>query len=518
MQRSIQEQIEDFNKEVHAFEKERQFALDATISIIQSLDLKGLKKYTDHLHANLNGIVEATSLEELELYKNSFNEVLDSLVIDRDVLQIFPCLLHFRNVIDLSNASFEADHKQDEKSQDIKRNSRLEWIRIGLTEFLKNAEELRLGLEERLYALTKTNAAQNEIENVKSAIIKVKRLEDEMKEMPKLAQEMLLAENRMDFDNKRRVLAERLRNIQSLGGASESGKDLQNHFINIGRRHVEALCEARSSYLPGASSVPRKAIDFGWIVLGAAVTLVGAVLVAPVAVVVLGVASMAYGAVDLSKELAEPISEHNMPKLGKRKIDKPPQTGKEKAKSIFKKALPVVLSGLALAAGITSFLVPPITIAMAVIGLCLALAGGIMLGVNWYQEKKKSKQMMAKHAAIQNKYMKPSRRGGRKKPAISPEEKEEKTEDKEMTQTLVQPTSSEAKIDLFLLGHQLDETISPEEKERLRQRKMTEEETPSASEKKTPGPEPVKESAAEKASEKKSDEDKPDDEGFHLHH
>src|SRR5689334_4858583 len=115
MQKSLQQQVLDFNREVHAFEDEREKDLHAAIDIIQSLDPHGLENYTNHLRANLNGIMHAKSQEELELYRDSFNDVLDSLVIDEDVLGIYDCLIHFRQVIDLTHASFEADEHQDDE-------------------------------------------------------------------------------------------------------------------------------------------------------------------------------------------------------------------------------------------------------------------------------------------------------------------------------------------------------------------------------------------------------------------
>src|SRR5262249_18137534 len=157
----------------------------------------------------------------------------------------------------------------------------------------------------------------------KSALEKINHAEEEMLKARPLAEDMLNAETREDYDKKRRILADKLREIQRLGGARQGGMDLQNHFIRIGRGHVDALCEARASYLPGPSGSARKAVDFGWIVAGTALTAVGAALAAPIALLAVGVAGITYGAIDLAKELAEPVATHGMPKLGKREDEVP---------------------------------------------------------------------------------------------------------------------------------------------------------------------------------------------------
>lgn len=470
MQRSLQQQVLNFNAEVHAFEDERRNDLDATIDIIQSLDPKGLKTYSNHLRENLNGIVKAKSIEELDLYRDSFNDVLNSLVMDDDVLGIYDCLIHYRQVIDLSNASFETDLKQDDEIKELRINTRLKWVDLGIEEFNKNAEELTAGLILRLEKKIKEEASQDEIDRLESGLKKINIIKEEIRKARQLAEEMLKAKNREEFDTIRLMLAEKLRYIQKIGGAKQSGKDLQNLFIRIGKRHADALYEARASYLPGPTSIKRKAVDFLWITAGAALTVVGVVLSAPVAVLAIGLAGAFYGTIDLAKEIAEPVTEHTMPKLGKREIVKPPPSNWERAKRIGIKALPIVVSVLALAAGIAALAFPPLAIPMAGIGLGLALIGGMMLGYKLYKETQKIKKIVRHHASIQNKYAMPVKKLAQKKAKPAPEAKVTEEEGKNLTKTLVRAKNSEAKIDLFLLGHKLNETVSSEEIQLLGQR------------------------------------------------
>jgi hypothetical protein len=509
MSTSLRQQILDFNREVHAFEGERKRDLEAAIDIIQSLDTKGLASYANHLRDNLAGIMKAKSQEELDLYYGSFNDVLDSLVIDEDVLGIYDCLLHFRHVIDLTSARYDEDQKHDDEIRAFTFNTRLKWIDIGLKEFFDSVNELAAGLERRLKLLIEEEASEAAINRVESGLKKLALIKKEMRKARLLAEEMLKAKNRQELEEKRLILAKHMRNIQELGGARQGGKDLQNLFTRIGRRHVDALYEARSSYLPEPVSTKRKAVDFAWIAVGATLTAVGVAMTAPVAVIALGIAGIAYGTIDLAKEITEPVAKHAMPKLGKREPVRLRQpTRLERAKSIGKKALPIVLSALALGAGIAALAFPPAAIPLAAVGLGLALVGGIMFGMKLYNERQEAKRIASQHAMIQNKYAVPVDKS-MKKPAPEPQEELTEEASKKLTKTVVSAKSSEAKIDMFLLGHHFDQPLSENELGLLRERQSPSEEVLSVSK----GVEPPQQESREK-SEMKKKNNKPEDEHF----
>jgi hypothetical protein len=471
MQHSFKQEILSFNEQMHAFEDERRQDIEAIIGIIQSLNPSALEKYANHLRANLNGILKAASLEELELYQNSFNEVLHTLMIDEDVLGIYPCILHFQQVLDLSQANLERDQVQDE----FIINMRMKWVDIGLKEFQKNIDELKLELKNRINYLVEKTIAHKKITELESALKKIEQIEKEMYATHQLTKEMIFIKDRGDFDSKRKIFADRLLFIKKLGWAEQGGKDLQNHFINVGQRHAGALYEARAAYLPGPTKSLRKAVDFGWIVLGAVLIVVGVVLSAPIVVLALGFAGLGYGVIDLAKEVTEPIATHNMPKLGKREIIKPEQpklSSKEKIKRALKKALPIFISALALTTGILAFAFPPLGIPMAIIGLSLALIGVTLFGKSWYNEKQQSKKIATKHADIQNQF---------NSLFIKEQEKdaeaEKETEYKNLTNTYARAINSEAKIDLFLLKHKQNESLSREELSKLEPHQIQENET-----------------------------------------
>lgn len=178
--------------------------------------------------------------------------------------------------------------------------------------------------------------------------------------------------------------------------------------------NLNNLETVRISYLENLSSYASHAKNFGWILLGAALIVVGFV-VPPVAIVLvsLGVAGLAYGIVDFAKEASTQYMENRLPKLGKKPATDT-ITGKNHSKKSQNKVFKIaaltassigLLSGFAAAIivipALAALFPPALPIVLGVIGLTAATLAAGVYAHQVYREYKKFQTVKIEQQAIQ---------------------------------------------------------------------------------------------------------------------
>jgi hypothetical protein len=448
---SRKDKILAYNRAVHEYEDKKYKDLSSEIDILQSLDPVAVKDHADNLRANLQGVMQARTQDELAMYKQSFESTLGELIIHEDVLEIFKSITSLRLVIDLAHTSFEDDLKTEKNIRDFRRNTRLNYIDLILEQFYANAVDLQKVMVAKQAELRASMNSADELASLEYGIKKIATLMQAFQLAREHAKNMLDADTLDQFNQMKQLLVDQLSTIREAGGAKEGGKELQNKVAGICQTHLDHLCAARASYLPGDDESLPRLINFGWIGVGAAIVVVAAIFTAPVAALVLGIAGIVYGAIDLIKHASHPIAKQVMPTLGKRHIEKPEMTTREKAASFAKKALPIVVSILALAGAAAVLAFPVAGIPLAVVGAVLAIATGAIYARKVYKAYQARQTALAQHKITQANFI-----ATKDRVAFQQVGKLSKVE---VSIRSIAPHSTDAKMKIFLQSHK--EAVKP---------------------------------------------------------
>ena len=178
--------------------------------------------------------------------------------------------------------------------------------------------------------------------------------------------------------------------------------------------NLNNLQTVRTSYLENLSNYASHAKNFGWILLGAALIVVGFV-VPPVAIVLfsLGIAGLAYGIVDFAKEASTQYMENRFPKLGKQPASNT-TTNKnysKKTQNNVSKIAAITASGIGLSSGFAAAIIvipalaalfpPALPIVLGVIGLIAATVAAGVYTRQIYREYQKFQTLKIEQQAMQ---------------------------------------------------------------------------------------------------------------------
>lgn len=195
-------------------------------------------------------------------------------------------------------------------------------------------------------------------------------------------------------------------------------------LINLCEKNANILADVRSNYLEKISGHASIAKNAGWMVLGAALIVVG-IVIPPIEIVAIsiGMIGLGYGVIDYAKEAATSYMENRFPKLGKRQsstVTEPirklttPTPNTETPKNSYKKTFKVaglITSSIGLISGFAGLLVvlpglaalfpPALPFVLAGIGLAAAIGAGAIYAHKLYSERKALKVAQAQQQQIE---------------------------------------------------------------------------------------------------------------------
>lgn len=406
---SLNQQIELFNREVHAFEDQQQAAITNLwekinkdyIDTHQLSDLRAerLKNGFAQAMANLAGMMQAKTLYEADLYRQSYIKALELVKTPR------------RRFIMLQSMSLGLAHD----SNDVKP---------------------KLAVVEKELLNLKSLYGKEENSSFESA-------HTELKEMSQLKDPALFAQKKKVFLEHLADIHERVHQRTSTEKQCEADVE---EAINRG----QGIYDARASYLEDKNHWMSRAKDVAeksWTGIGAGLSVLGIVLavpaiigglaLAPIGIFVAGVVGAAYGVFDMAKTFTSHIADKTTAKLGEREIPKPPLTRKEKFKQFAKKAAPIALCVLGAAIGIAAIVLTAgvAGIALAVAGVALTAAGVGQMAYDKYQEKKEVNDLQQEHKEINEPFDKTAEELIKQTPAET--QKEQYTDSLQETMTLL---------------------------------------------------------------------------------
>lgn len=370
--KSLNTEITDFNKEVHAYEDKQQqeighiwekinkeYLSTGKLSEIRS---ERLKNGFAQALLNLDHMIKAKSLYEADLYRQSYIKALDSIKTPQ------------RRFIMLQSLSLELAH---------------------------DAHDVKLKLA----------AVERELVNLKSLYGPDEQAIFEIAHRELI--EMSTAQDMATFKTKKSQFLEHLADIHERAQARNSiSKDCESYVEDAIQKGQLIYHDALSSYLEDKNHWLTRASDIAeksWSGLGygvgAASLVLGAIGTAVVGIVaapIVGVIGAVYGMIDLGKTIGSSVSEETTVQLGAREVAKPKTDWKAKLKQFAKKALPIGLCVLGAAIGIASVILTA-GVAAAVftgIGVALSVGGLGQMIYNKVQEKKEVVDLLEAHKAI----------------------------------------------------------------------------------------------------------------------
>ncbi len=367
---SLNEKIAVFNREVHQFEDEQQRQI-ATIwekinteyidtGKLSALRSARIKNGFAQAFVNLQKMMTAETLYEAELYRQSYIKALELVKTPR------------RRFIMLQSQSLGLAHD----AADVKAK-------------IAEVEKELLNLKS-LYSTDEQAIFDN--------------AHRELTGMMQIKDAKLFASKKKQFLNSLADIHERAHQRTIIEKSCE--EDIEK-VIERG----QAIFNARSSYLEDknhwmsrASNIAEKSWVGAGVGLGAVavLTVVGAVLVAPVTAFALGVVGAGYGAVDLARTVGSTVTKETTAKLGEREITNPKQSWKDKAKNFAKKAIPIALCVAGVALGVAAIIATGgvAGIALAVAGIAITAIGVGQMAYEKYQERKEILEMQQQHKEI----------------------------------------------------------------------------------------------------------------------
>lgn len=468
---SYNEKIKNFNTLLANHEKSCNENLDALFNIMEDTNLSSV---IQQLRRHHQGMKDATSQHELELYLDSFKRTVEHFTQETDIIGILNLLSYFRDLEVLIQKDKDSSSFFNDDSAETKRRQ-LGWLEIGFQAFEIRSNKLIQNFQEKIKILNldSENTNQEKIFRLKAGIDEINSVIENFTWIKIKMDALYKAKTPQDLDNARKELTISLLNMEDEFATLET-VELNRKFGLAAIKTAESLCATRTFSLPEKSNNLRHAINFAWIGFGIAVCAIGAAITAPVGILVLGITGIVYGVVDLGKELGETFSEAGSIVIGEKEIPKPQMSTPQKIKKVAAKLVSPLLSFALLGLAVCALVFPPLALPLLSVSLFLTVVVGISHIRKVYLEKKAERQAEEKHNQMNQTFVNdlnalkdsPQQEKNLTKKLNKKEEQWlEKANTKQTSEKI--PLSTDAKLDLILMRRKIDGHVSEDEKNQM---------------------------------------------------